>query len=180
MNSLLPILCACVDTKFVSVSGIVAWAENLVMRIPEPQYWLLELTGSRTAEDALRVLHEKRSHDCIVSDDQYGALCVGLWYLRFVRGEITYSDLEGGVTDDVDAYPFEEFDIEYFQAQFSRAGPQLDPDSELGRILRTCGDLAERSFSYAFSDDVLSKERALLDSAAVGISGIFAGPVGTQ
>lgn len=165
MNSLLTILYACLDTKFGNVSGIVGWAENLVVGLSEPQYWLLELTGSRTTDEALRVLRQKMGDESIRFDDQYGALCVGFWYLRFARGEITYSDLEGGVIDDVDAYPFDGFDIEYFQTRFSLAGPRLDPDSELGRMLQTLGEQAERSFSYAFSDEVLSKDRALLDSA---------------
>ncbi len=168
MKSILPILCASLDTKFASLPSVVTWAENLVMRIPEPQYWLLELTGSRTTDDALRVLKQKMVDESIRFDDQYGALCVGFWYLRFARGEITYSALEGGVTDDVDAYPFDGFDIEYFHAQFGRFGPPLDPDSELGRILRTYGEQAERSFSYAFSDEILAKERPILESALQG------------
>lgn len=99
MEENLLIYAKAIDSGYVSLVDLVAWADQQVLQVDQPPHWLLELCLARTEQEASGALWMERNRqmgtvghewpDPARHDDIY----LGFLYLRFERGDLTMAEL---------------------------------------------------------------------------------------
>jgi hypothetical protein len=99
MEEAIPVWTAALESRFLSLSSLVRWADAEIMRRDELPNWLMDVSLSRSPEDALAALSEGwiKYVESTGSDPyrsrERGQLHLGFLYLRFDRGGLSMAEL---------------------------------------------------------------------------------------
>jgi hypothetical protein len=99
MEESLWVLAAALDSEFISLSDLVAWADQQAIRLNSPPSWLLDLCVAKTKSDAMSlILVAWDRHMEPVGATRPGYEChddlfLGFLYLRFERGDLSIAGL---------------------------------------------------------------------------------------
>lgn len=141
MSHLPAVLFAAIDTETWSVEQVRAWAHKLVEDAAAQAAWLFDLSVASTLRDAASSVRQRFHERGFVIPDEFAELLVGLLYLRFRRGDLTWKQLEANVADVLDAYDTPAFDVDGWTEQM-RAGPDI-PAATKARLERMAQNSAE-------------------------------------
>jgi hypothetical protein len=99
MEASLGILAAALERDYMSLSGLVSWADRQILGVESPPSWLLDVSLAQTKEDALGLLMTAW-HRHVVAEGEAQPLReirddlhLGFMFMRFQRGELTMAEL---------------------------------------------------------------------------------------
>jgi hypothetical protein len=99
MNDLLWFLAVATDSEYLSLSDLVAWVDQQVLRLESPPSWLLDVCIAKTQEEALDPMllawnrHIESAGHNGPDDVSRHRLYLGFLYLRYERGDLTMTEL---------------------------------------------------------------------------------------
>jgi hypothetical protein len=140
MYSLPIILFAAIDSRTWSVDDVRAWADRLIMEASIVPEWLAELSLSVSIEEAAKSVGQHLAKHLVLPEDIAGLL-VGMRYLRFCRGDMSWEQLVSEVGGIVDAYGAIGFDVEEWYEQ--TADPNNGIPLQTKRLLDDLASQAE-------------------------------------
>lgn len=106
------ILFSVVDTGTWSLEQLRTWADRLIERLPSPPVWLLDLSVSRSVQEAMSTIRVGLIEGQIVLPNDLGDLIVGLLALRYQRNDLQWDHFVKAVGDALDAYGGSRFDVD--------------------------------------------------------------------
>lgn len=112
LNHIFIILFSIVDLKFWSAKDLVAWVDELVMKIDSPKNWLIDLSMARTRDDQLNVIRRMMDELMIVFPENIGDLMVGIVLLQYDAGRLTNELTKEELIDIIDGNPASGLDAE--------------------------------------------------------------------
>jgi hypothetical protein len=99
MEENLWVLAAALESEYIGLTDLVAWADRQVLRRESPPRWLLDLSLARTKEDAraLLLLAWDRYMESVGTTrpgyEEHDNLYLGFLYLRYERGGLSMAEL---------------------------------------------------------------------------------------
>jgi hypothetical protein len=99
MEKNLRVLAAALDSEYIGLTDVVAWADRQVLRLESPPSWLLDLSLARTKEDACGLLllawdrHRESVGTTRPGYEEHDNLYLGFLYLRFERDDLSMAEL---------------------------------------------------------------------------------------
>ena len=106
------ILFSVVDTGAWSLEQLRTWADNVIEELPRPALWLLDLSASRSVQEANSAVQRGLKDAQIMLPDDIGDLLVGFLALRRQRGQLDARQFAAAVGDVLDAYGASRLDVE--------------------------------------------------------------------
>lgn len=151
------ILFSVVDTGAWSLDQLRTWADRLIEERPHSPLWLLDLSTSRSLQEASSAISRGLKDAQIMLPDDMGDLLVGFFALRFQRGQLDARQFAAAVGDVLDAYGSSRLNVEQWNLLTSHG-------EEVTGALRAVTD--ELARAAAASEDRLRQ----LDSLATGLA----------
>lgn len=138
------VLAAALESEYISLSDLVAWAGQQVLRLDSPPSWLLDLCLAGTKEDGRRLLrvawdrHTGSEGTTRQGCERHDDLYLGFLYLRFEHGDLMMAELlnlAGQYSDGSGC----EIDCEAFYLllnEIDGGGPTIPSDEPLRERIR--------------------------------------------
>jgi len=152
MNNLLVVLFVVLNCHAWSHGRLVAWADQLILKLERPKDWLSDLSICQSSEDALDSIRRAMKQFGIMLPDSIGDLMAGLILLRFDKGELSAEAARTHLVDVIDAYGARGVDAE--------AAGTLDLNDAVYAELR---GQAEQTMNQLTSESLLETERSVLE-----------------
>lgn len=105
-----------IESGLINYKHYIAWADEQIKATAEPEYWILELSITKDAESAVRVLNSYIYSEPFedLSADECGYISIACYWLRYSTGAISWSSFLLKCGDELDAYPSVNADCSYF------------------------------------------------------------------
>ncbi|MCK6523546.1 hypothetical protein L6R49_19215 [Myxococcota bacterium] len=149
------ILFSVVDTGAWSLDQLRTWADRLIEGRPRSDLWLLDLSTSRSVQEASSAVRRGLMDAQIMLPDDIGDLLVGLLALRFQRGQLDARQFSAAVGDVLDAYGASRLDVEQWTLLTSHGeevtGALRSITDDLARVAAACEDRLRQLDSLATS-----------------------------
>lgn len=151
--NVLTILFVLLDLQGWSVTRVKSWADNLIMRLDSPAFWLTDMSLAQSRDDALAVVSSTMRDFGLSLPDNVADLMVGIVLLRHQSGELSGEDANAMVFDIADAYEMHRISLEM------ASGVSLDDE-----IFVSLKQDAEDAAHYMVSDQLIERDRRFLVS----------------
>jgi hypothetical protein len=99
MEASLWVWAVALESGYISLSDIVAWADRQVLHVSSPPSWIIDLCLARTPEDAQGLLmaawyrYLESPGPTRPGSEAYDDLYMGFLYLRFQRGDLSMAEM---------------------------------------------------------------------------------------
>lgn len=141
------ILLSVVDTGIWSLEQLRSWADELIGQLRRPALWLLELSTSRTVQEAELAIRGGVKRAQVMLPEDHGDLLVGLLALQFERGELQEQDFAASVGDVLDAYEGSRLNVELWYRLTSNGRTVTTASKEITDDLARIAAEAEQRLS---------------------------------
>jgi hypothetical protein len=147
------ILFSVVDTETWSLNQLRTWADRVIEELPRPALWLLDLSTSRSVQEANSAVRRGLKDAQIMLPDDLGDLLVGFLALRCQRGQLDARQFAAAVGDVLDACGASRLDVEQWSLLTSY-GKEVTAASravidDLARVAAACEDRLSQVDSVA-------------------------------
>jgi hypothetical protein len=134
------VLAEALESGYLPLADLIAWADQHVLDLESPPRWLLDVCVAKTCEEALRPIYQAhdRSKELAGSYDSVdidrNVLHLGFLYLRHERGDLTLAELLRMAGDHADAADMGSPSCEdcyYLLNEIDGGGPTIPSDRPL-------------------------------------------------
>ncbi len=156
------IVSSVVDSYYLDLHEIIAWADKLIMKAEKPQMWLIDISLSKNKYGVISFAQSVFIHYENIEYDLIN-LEIGFWYLRYLEGKISLEEFVTLAGSAMDGSYFKGKTIEDMAVLYERWRKGEDIEGEVHSFFNSYAETSRQCYDYMMRDGLHEREIEIIE-----------------